>query len=557
MSMFFKINKTLRKIIMEDAQTKILQLKTWRKNISVQNKIPLHFIVSNKVIENIAEQEPKNIAELNSIKGIGLKKINKYGIEILNIIYPEHSLSQDNIDDFIEKNANKKRLKKSKSPSLAFDINVIQKENIKHENLSDEQKLALHKFKDGENLFITGPAGSGKSYLISEIINESKTMNKRVQCCAMTGCAAVLLQCQAKTIHSWAGIGIASGTDTEIINSIIMSSYKCRNWKSVDVLIIDEVSMMSSRLFCLLDKIAKVVRYSTKPFGGIQVILSGDFYQLPPIHSGSEELEYCFESQTWKETISSSILLKKIFRQNEPQFTKILGQIRKGRISKKTYEILSKCVHKDRSFTDISPTIILPRKRQAELINKRKLKELNSREYTYDAYMGKCLTEKYSEKAIAMEFENLTKNSLFEKKIVLKKGAQVMCISNIDLDLGICNGSVGIVESFSTTNNPIVKFLNGITMEINPVTWKSESLKGVYVQQIPLILAWSCTVHKIQGATLDCIDVDVGSGIFEYGQTYVALSRVKSLAGLYLRSFNPHKIIVHPKVSQFYSQLQL
>ena len=151
-------------------------------------------------------------------------------------------------------------------------------------NLSTEQELALQKYKEGKNIFLTGPGGSGKTELIRRMVKISQEQTKRLQVCALTGCAAILLQCKAKTIHSFAGIGLANGTVDEVIRKVISNKYKTKNWTGIDILIIDEVSMMSSKLFDILDHIGRRTRKRLdKPFGGIQVVLSGDFYQQPPV----------------------------------------------------------------------------------------------------------------------------------------------------------------------------------------------------------------------------------------------------------------------------------
>ena len=187
--------------------------------------------------------------------------------------------------------------------------------------LSEEQNQALSLFQNGKNIFLTGPGGSGKSVLIRKFVEDANLRNKEVQVCALTGCAAVLLGCQgAKTIHSWAGIGIATGPFGSVVARVLSNKHRKYPWKKVDILIIDEVSMMSKKIFEVLDTIGKKIRKSyDKPFGGIQIIFSGDFYQLPPVGNPEEPdtCAFCFESERWKETFDSTIVLKKIFRQTK------------------------------------------------------------------------------------------------------------------------------------------------------------------------------------------------------------------------------------------------
>ena len=213
--------------------------------------------------------------------------------------------------------------------------------------LSIEQQISFNKYIRGDNIFITGPGGTGKSAIIKNIYKHAISNGKKIQVCALTGCAAVLLNCKAKTIHSWAGIGLANGPIDSIILKIKKNKFIASSWKDTDILIIDEVSMMSLKLFNLLNAIGKTIRKNTKPFGGIQVIFSGDFYQLPPVGNKDdpESICFCFESNDWDSVFhkKNQIQLKKIFRQTDETYVSILNQIREGKIKKKSNDV----VHKD------------------------------------------------------------------------------------------------------------------------------------------------------------------------------------------------------------------
>ena len=163
--------------------------------------------------------------------------------------------------------------------------------------LSDEQIEILRRFEKGENLFITGPGGTGKTFLIKEML---KVCKRSVQVCALTGCAAILLDCGARTIHSWSGIKIANGEIYEIVDRLYNNKYVRKTWRSTHVLILDEVSMMSKKIFELLNVLAKTMRNNSKPFGNMQVVFLGDFYQLPPVNRERKETEFCFESKEWE-----------------------------------------------------------------------------------------------------------------------------------------------------------------------------------------------------------------------------------------------------------------
>lgn len=437
--------------------------------------------------------------------------------------------------------------------------------------LSDEQQKAFDHYQLGENVFITGPGGSGKSELIRSIIRDATERGKTAQVCALTGTAAVLLECNAKTIHSWGGIGLANGDIMAVANRVNRSKYKKKNWKAVDLLIVDEVSMMSCKLFELLEVTARLVRKNTNPFGGIQVIFTGDFYQLPPVGSEDEPdtCKFCFESPLWKSIFTQEIQLKTIFRQDDNDYKKILNQIRVGRITKSTVEKLKKFVGRESEEGEtILPTILYPTRKKVERINSASLKELKGDEFVYDFSVvpesDMTLSEKqkqmlalFSQEQKDRELKYMVDNVNFEKKLVLKEGAQVMCVVNLDMDSDkpICNGSQGVIVRIEADRMPIVRFKNGAEKKIEMNVWQSETIPSVAIKQLPLILAWAITIHKSQGASLDMAEIDVGSGIFECGQTYVALSRIRSMDGLYLKSFDPAKIIINKKVRDFYEAL--
>jgi ATP-dependent DNA helicase PIF1 len=431
--------------------------------------------------------------------------------------------------------------------------------------LSLEQEQAMQVFQQGGNMFLTGPGGTGKTALIKKMVDLCKATGKKVQVCALTGCAAVLLNCQAKTVHSWAGIGLANGEADFIVKRVVSNKYKSAVWKKNDVLIIDEVSMMSQKIFEILDGIAKQVRKDMRPFGGLQVIFSGDFYQLPPVDDRQNEdpsaSAFCFESPEWSNTFPVVVQLKKIFRQTDEVYTGILNQIRVGKLFKSALETLTPHIGKVLPETFV-PTILLPRRRDAELINAAELEKLPGEKKVYTLTKAETLPEKaqahvkFTPEQCEMEHTFLMNNIMADKEIVLKKGAQVMCIANIDMESAepIVNGSQGIIIDF-VGNLPLVQFNSGARRTVGYHTWNSETYPSLGVKQIPLIYAWAITIHKAQGVSLDMAQIDAGSNIFECGQTYVALSRIKSLQGLYLTAFNPQKIKVNKKVQEYYKTL--
>jgi ATP-dependent DNA helicase PIF1 len=444
--------------------------------------------------------------------------------------------------------------------------------------LNDEQNLVFEKYKKGENVFLTGPGGTGKSFLIKKIVNHAEENERNIQVCALTGCASILLNCKAITLHRFAGIGLANKPIPSILEELFKKKYKLKKWFKLECLIIDEVSMMSLKILLLLDAIAKKIYNKPNiPFGGLQVIFSGDFYQLPPVMSQDDEKEasmFCFEHPLWYQLFpqENQIILKSIFRQDEEQFLKVLKYVRRGKITHSTKATLESRVFNKEQLEEIRKTkvltIINPYKKDSDLINAKCYKELGDVEK--NSYNIKFLKpSKKKEEAIEDELHNLmlssnaslkhdyeflANNIMAEKSLELKVGTHVMCIANIDLNSEnqIANGSQGIVIGFNM-GLPLVKF-NNID---NPITigyyvWNSETNKNVSVSQIPLIYAWGITIHKAQGVTLGEAIMDIGKNIFEYGQTYVALSRVKTLHGLYLTSFDFRKIVANPKVKKFY-----
>ena len=436
---------------------------------------------------------------------------------------------------------------------------------------SEEQREAFNKYIEGKNVFITGPGGTGKSELIKAIYRDAASKNKKIRVTALTGCAAVLLECKAKTIHSWAGIGLATNSNEEIIKKIIANYLKRKNWKSTHILIVDEVSMLSLKIFDLLNELGRQIRTTQghRPFGGIQLIFCGDFYQLPPVGDASEPdtRRFCFESANWDDVFDpeNQIQLKKIFRQRDQNYAKILNQIREGRITRSSVATLLQHVNRPDTLA-ISPTKMFPTRMRVEMINNGEMSKLMGEAHKYDIKAHYDLPVKDKKDIICRSFTkdekeieiNFLKNGMLcDKQIQLKVGAHVMCVVNITRgeDLVLCNGSQGIVSAFNEQGHPVVKFHNGCDILIEPHIWPSEIIPGIGVSQIPLIMAWAITIHKAQGMSMDIAEIDVGSGVFECGQTYVALSRIKSLEGLYLTSFDVTKITINKRVKEYYQRL--
>jgi ATP-dependent DNA helicase PIF1 len=439
-------------------------------------------------------------------------------------------------------------------------------------NYSEEQINAFTAYTQGTNIFITGPGGTGKTALIKYIQKDAVRKGFKIQVCALTGCAAVLLECKAKTLHSWASIGLGTASFDQLITKIMKNRYAKDNWKNTDILVVDEVSMMSQKLFELLDAIGKTIRKNSKPFGGIQLIFSGDFYQLPPVGDKDEPetTKFCFESLLWSHTFSKEnhIQLTKIFRQSDPVYQKILNQIREGKLKRSSNEMLLQNVGRQTAMdNEVRPTKLFPTRNKVEQVNTKEMNGLKTDEIEYKLKYHSDLemtaTEivkrrQFTREQIQTELLYLKANLRCDEVVKLKVGAQVMCIVNIELDNGqtLCNGSQGVITRLSEQGLPVVRF-GSFETAMGYHVWPSENIPGIGVSQLPLILAWALTIHKSQGATLDIAEIDAGSGIFECGQTYVALSRVKSLEGLYLTSFDASKIKVSRKVQEFYNSISI
>lgn len=400
------------------------------------------------------------------------------------------------------------------------------------------QDEALEILTLGHNVFLTGPAGSGKTYLMNRYVEYLEEHGVPVAITASTGIAATHLGGQ--TIHSWSGIGIRDYIDDDELEELATKDRVKRNWHRARVLVIDEISMLHAHQLDLVERLGRAVLDHSKPFGGMQVILSGDFFQLPPVSVGSrgEEVRFAYEGTAWETGAFQVCYLSEQFRQDDTDvLTTVLNDIRNGTAGEHTKEPLRNCYKRDPKGA-VRPTRLFARNINVDAVNEKALTELPGHVKTF-----RMRTHGF--KAMA---DSLKRSCLAPEILKLKIGAEVMFVKNAQ-DGRYVNGTRGVVESFNERGVPWVRTMDGELILAEEEEWRLEENGSVRatLTQIPLRLAWAITIHKSQGMTLDCAEMDL-SDAFTPGMGYVALSRVRSLAGLKLLGLNDMALSVHPKV---------
>ena len=399
------------------------------------------------------------------------------------------------------------------------------------------QNSTLNILKTGNNVFITGSAGTGKTYLLNQYIFYLKSRKIIPTVVAPTGIAASHLQGQ--TIHSFFSLGIRDVIDDYYIESLLEKKYLQTRFSKLKVLIVDEISMVSPEIFLSMDKILRAFKENDLPFGGVQTILSGDFFQLPPISKVPKDKRFAWQSVSWKELGLKTCYLQEKFRQDDNVLISILDDIRSGNVSNESYELLNARLHKDLGV-GFTPTKLYTHNMDVDRINVQELNRLDNPSHSFA----------YKSEGKASNIEKIFKSSLVLEEINLKKDAVVMFIKN-NHELGYVNGTTGVVVDFDKqTQLPIVKTSHGHLIKTPLEDWTMENDSGnivAKVSQIPLKLAWAITIHKSQGMTLDSAEIDL-SKTFEVGQGYVALSRIKNIEGLRLMGFNDLALSVDPLI---------
>ena len=419
--------------------------------------------------------------------------------------------------------------------------------------LTKGQKDFFEAVFKGQNLFLTGSAGTGKSFCLKTLFDFTKNTDFQIAKTASTGIAALTIG--GSTIHSFAGLGLGD----ENVQSIIANIKKYKKARSritnVKRLCIDEISMIDSAMLDKIDIIFKYFRGNNNPFGGVQMIFLGDMLQLPPVlrNKFHEGATFCFESRAWKEANVKVCHLTEIKRQDaNSDFAIALNQIRFGDTNG-----LKVIMDRDGDFFEkdlVKPIKLFPINKNVDSYNQQKYNEIKGSEFVFHAV----------EFGEDRHLQQLDKNCLAPKTLYLKVGVQVLLLSNLDTEHGWVNGTLAKVVGIEN-NLPVIQRDNGDKIIVDKDEWtikettilpNGDTVYPVIAsrKQIPLKLGYAITIHKSQSLTLDKVEIDF-LGCFEHAQVYVALSRARSLNGLSIRNLKASYVKAHPKCIDFYSSI--
>lgn len=398
--------------------------------------------------------------------------------------------------------------------------------------LNEKQLLVVNSVLKGLNIFLTGSPGTGKSYVLKEIISKYKLLKKgNIYITATTGCAAVNIN--GITLHSLFGIKPNINIYT-YVNKLLKVKFNNQIYKQIffiDFLIIDEISMLDDKLCDNIDYILKNIKNNDKPFGGIQILFVGDFFQLAPV-----ENSYCFNSKSWKELNPLLIeLTEPVRHNNDMAFQIILSKLRYGLINEKIYKILKLLKKNNFDNDEIKPTILYPNNINVDKINKDNLNLLINNNYKYKTYYP--------------QFYNIKPTNNFD--IQLTENSQIMVTRNISINDQLINGTRGVVITLKD-NSVIIKTQKGL-YEINYYIDYINNNNKKFIKFIPLKLAYAISIHKSQGTTIDKLKLDIGNNIFANGQAYTALSRAKSLKDIQIININYNSFKTDLNIIKWYN----
>lgn len=413
-------------------------------------------------------------------------------------------------------------------------------ENPTSGELTEEQTRILNAVLSGKNVFFTGSAGTGKSFLLRKII--SALPPDVTMATASTGVAACHIV--GITLHQFAGIGLGTGTKERCIQLASRPS-AASIWKKTKHLVIDEISMVDCEFFDKVEAVARHVRRTDRPFGGIQLILCGDFFQLPPVSRTNDKAKFCFQSEAWQKCVHFNFELQMVHRQKDKAFVKILNSVRIGRVTDDIVDILKETAKQKIESNGVLATRLCSHVKEADEINEFQLDELKGESKVYTALDSDS----------SMTYM-LDQQLPIPGKLVLKVGAQVMLLKNINVNSGLVNGARGVVINFKN-DIPVIQLRSGTHYEAKMEKWAIKTSSGAVIhrKQVPLKLAWAFSIHKSQGLTLDCVEMCL-SRVFDAGQSYVALSRAQSLQSLRVLDFNSQQVWANTAVLEFYKKFR-
>ncbi|WWD16729.1 hypothetical protein CI109_101160 [Kwoniella shandongensis] len=517
---------------------------------------------------------------------------------------------------------------KARSTDQEVDIgkSAVIQQSAADPPLSEQQSRILARILEGESFFFTGSAGTGKSVLLRAIIRTFKENEKKEEdnveknwrdylnddglgrgrksgadvgaevkrwklgVTASTGMAGVNIG--GSTIHSWAGIGLGDLPAQKLYEKILRNKITSTRWRTTAALIIDEVSMIDATLFDKLEEIARKIRRDPRPFGGLQLILSGDFFQLPPVAKGSNTYAFAFEATSWPQIFNQEknnmMSLTRVFRQKEDRFVRVLEGMRRGMISDQDALMLKSLEREVKYEGGIEPVGLYPQKSEVATINAARLAALKTPIQIFLAWDVPGITSSGYALDQPQATASLDRNTIWPKELELKVGALVMLVTNMQ-DGVLVNGSTGVVVDFMTiadamaegvslpaaafggapdpnTAWPVVEFtpskhasgkqskrviIPQMSVDVLNALGKPEATR----HQVPLILAWALTIHKSQGQTIERVKIDLNK-IFVEGQTYVAISRAVSLENLELKNFTADRVMAHKRVIEWARPLE-